>query len=65
MQGQVTGVLMIEVNQVLYIPILLLLLGGALRSSHHCLQVWRQSRLIAEMVGAQSTLLCCCEVPAD
>ena len=46
MQGQVNGVLMIEVNQVLYILILFLLFVGALRSSHHCFHVRRKSRLI-------------------
>ena len=42
-----------------------LLLGGSLRSSHHCLHVRWQSCLITEMVGAQPTLLHCCKVPAN
>jgi len=63
---RVNGIVVLNrANQCLKFIYSFLLLGGSLRSSHHCLYVRWQSRLISEVVVTQPSLFCCCKVPGD
>jgi len=63
---RVNGIVVLNrANQCLKFIYSFLLLGGSLRSSHHCLYVRWQSRLISEVVLAQPSLFCCCKASCD